>query len=523
VPVTYHSADIKNKTNNIMRGTLVYTPFVAGLVASVILTLYLAPSGAGTDIFIFKDAGCNLALGQGFNTFSIPGSPGLTPHIFSSYAPGFPFVFGLFSIIFGCTAESNTLFNYVVGAVASGLFWGIAHTTIHSRLHKVIAGFLVGLFGPFALVSYDADRPETLAFSFFVVTCLATWRCNSGTYISALLAGITALIHPFAGLLAFVVVWASAQARAFDSNASPDRLFSNQSLKISLQVALLALIPLLMTSFSYAILDSAASERFSQHAAGPLSVVTSLDDKRYIGALIHAFSSSGANSIILVASYLSSVIFCTICLRWRNPRTLSIPIFALQSTVITLTFAPALFPYQNNYMKFVAVALPVVVILSPLLFRVHAVRPKCASVLVMLVVLFAVIGSSMGIVHRWGARQNYAKASQAVAEFSSAFGQDSAEVVLLDNPGVYFMYKTHFPRLANVWYLQRELYQSPEIKTFITCRMGLRPEAQTVDLSTINRHGVQLMKPSGPFRAAVFGIPLTSSDWGWECSGFRLL
>ena len=251
VPAALSISTTDKKARKIMRGALVYTPFVAGLAASLSLTLCLAPSGAGTDIFIFKDAGCNLALGQGFNTFAIPGSPGLTPHLFSSYAPGFPFVFGLFSIIFGCTAESNTLFKYVVGAVASGLFWGIAHTTMHSRLHKVTAGFLVGLFGPFALVSHDGDRPETLAFCFFVATCLATWRCKrGGTYISALLAGITALIHPFAGLLAFVVVWASAQARASESNASLDRLFSKRSLKISLQVALLALIPLLITSLS---------------------------------------------------------------------------------------------------------------------------------------------------------------------------------------------------------------------------------------------------------------------------------
>ena len=241
-------------------------------------------------------------------------------------------------------------------------------------------------------------------------------------------------------------------------------------------------------------------------------------------ALIHAFSSSGANSRILVISYLSSIILCAICLRWRNGRMLSIPVFALQSTVITFALAPVvLFPYQNNYMKFVAVALPVIVILSPLLFRVDAVRPKCASVLVMLVVLFAVIGSSMEIVHRWGTWQNYAKASQDVAEFSKAFSRDPAEVVLLDNPGVYFMYKTHFPRLANLGYLTPYLCQSPEIKTFITCRMGKRPEVEVTNPSTINRRGVQLMKPSAPFRPAVLGIPLTSSDWGWQCSGFRLL
>jgi hypothetical protein len=181
-----------------------------------------------------------------------------------------------------------------------------------------------------------------------------------------------------------------------------------------------------------------------------------------------------------------------------------------------------LFPYQNNYMKFVAVALPVIVILSPLLFRVEAVRPKCASVLVMLVILFAGLGTSMEIFHRWGAWQNYEKASHDVAEFSKAFSRDPAEVVLLDNPGVYFMYKVHFSRLANSAYLKPHLYRSPEIRTFIACPMGRRPELETVNPSRINRGGVQLMKPSAPFRAAIFGIPLTSSDWGWECSGFRL-
>jgi hypothetical protein len=203
---------------------------------------------------------------------------------------------------------------------------------------------------------------------------------------------------------------------------------------------------------------------------------------------------------------------------------LSFPVFALLSTVITFALAPVvLFPYQNNYMKFVAVALPVVLILSPHLFRVDAVCPNCTSVLVLLVVLFAGMGSSMEIVHRWGMWKNYAEATQNVAEFSKAFSRDPAEVVLLDNAGVYFMYKTHFPRLANVWYLKPDHYQSQEIKTFIACRMGLRPEVETVNPSRINRRGVQLMKPSAQSRAAVFGIPLTSSDWGWQCSVFRLL
>jgi hypothetical protein len=116
-------------------------------------------------------------------------------------------------------------------------------------------------------------------------------------------------------------------------------------------------------------------------------------------------------------------------------------------------------------MRLVAVALPIVVILSPLLFRVYSVRPKCASVLVMLVVLFAVLGSCMEIVHRWGAWQNYANARQDVAKSLEALSRDPTEVALLDNAGVYFMYKAHFPRLANVGYLKRDFYQSPEIKT----------------------------------------------------------
>jgi len=499
-----------------------WAPFIGGLAASLSLTLYLSPPGAGTDIFLFKDAGCNLALGRGFNTFAIPGSPGLTPHLFSSYAPGFPFVFGIFSLLFGCSVKANAFFNYIVGVVASGLFWGIGCSTIYPRLHKAIVGFLVGLVGPFALVAHDGDRPETLAFGFFVVTCLAIGRCTREDAISALLAGITALIQPFAGLLALVVVWASAQARAFERKGSLDRLFSKRSLEISAEVVLLALIPIAITACFYVVLDPTAPERFFGHAAGPLKLISS-SKGGYVAALNHAFSSSGANSKILVSSYISSIILCAMCLQWRNRRTLSIPVFAFLTTFITVAALPiALFPYQNNYMKLVSVALPVIVILSPRLFLIDVVHRRCSSSLVMLVVFFAGMGSAMGIVHRWGAWENYKSASKDVSEFSNEFGHDMTEVVLLDNPGVYFMYKPYFPRLANVWHLTR-FYQSSEIKALIACRMGKRPDEKIVNPSTIGRRGVQLMKTSAPFRPAVFGVPLTSSDWSWQCEGFRLL
>jgi hypothetical protein len=109
-----------------MRGALTYRSFAAGLAGSLGLTLCLGPSPARTDIFIFKDAGCNLALGLGFNAFSIPRLD-LTPRLFGSYTPGFPLVFGIFSFLFGCTAEANTLFNYGVGVARVVRDGGIRH------------------------------------------------------------------------------------------------------------------------------------------------------------------------------------------------------------------------------------------------------------------------------------------------------------------------------------------------------------------------------------------------------------
>src|SRR4051812_16455981 len=53
--------------------SLIAIDFVIGLAASACLLTRLAPAGAGTDVFLFKDAGCNLSLGFGFTSFSLPG------------------------------------------------------------------------------------------------------------------------------------------------------------------------------------------------------------------------------------------------------------------------------------------------------------------------------------------------------------------------------------------------------------------------------------------------------------------
>src|SRR5262245_38830775 len=77
------------------------------------------PRPAGSDVFVYKDAGCNLALGRGFHSIGLPGTDDLQPHLFASNGPAVPFLFGLFAFLFGCNGHANTFFELLFAAVAT--------------------------------------------------------------------------------------------------------------------------------------------------------------------------------------------------------------------------------------------------------------------------------------------------------------------------------------------------------------------------------------------------------------------
>lgn len=505
------------------QGMLYRVAPVAGLAMALALTLSLGPAPAGPDVFVFKDPGCNLALGAGFTGFAIPGSWDLTPRLFGSYTPGLPFVFGLFASLFGCTAEMNTLFKYAVGALASVLFWLTVHQSLRPGALKLLLGFLVGLTGPFALVGHDGDRPEPLAFLLFATTCLAVARGGRHAItVGALLAGVAAIVHPFVGLLTAVLVWGAALSSALDADAPPASLLSVRSAATTLRIATLVLLPLLLAAIPYLLVDPTAFSRFIEHAIGLRSGLNVAVG--FFSALDHAFSSSGINSRLLVSAYVAAVVLCAVGMEWKHWRRWTAAAFVGWLTVLLFVLGPvALFPAQNNYMKFCAVALPMILILSPRLLRIGDTPPWANTALVAVTVAFSVVGSSFEIIPRLGARQDYETAVRDAAQMARTLEPDREAIVVVDKPGVYFIYKPHFRRLVNADYLRPPFQHAPELKTYIACQMGRPLDSISPGPAMINRQGTLIMEAGAPFRPTLLGFVLTRSNWSQRCSAFRLV
>ncbi len=84
----------RKQSSNAMRITF-WGVLAFSLVLWIAFWWVAAPIQAGRDVFVYKDAGCNLALGRGFYSIGLPGTDDLQPHLFASNGPAVPFLFGL--------------------------------------------------------------------------------------------------------------------------------------------------------------------------------------------------------------------------------------------------------------------------------------------------------------------------------------------------------------------------------------------------------------------------------------------
>jgi hypothetical protein len=91
--------------------------FVLALLFWFGLTSILGPPLSGVDVFIFKEAGANLALHRGYVASGVPGSTDLIPHLYAGYTPGYPFLFGVFAAFAGVGAYSSAYFDLILASM----------------------------------------------------------------------------------------------------------------------------------------------------------------------------------------------------------------------------------------------------------------------------------------------------------------------------------------------------------------------------------------------------------------------
>ncbi|MGE0424250.1 MAG: hypothetical protein AB7O88_18450 [Reyranellaceae bacterium] len=483
----------------------------------------MGPSIGGTDVFIFKDAGCNLAMGRGFDAFAIPGSPGFEPTLYASYVPGLPLVFGLYAWLFGCTAETNTWFNLAVGVLTSAVFAGIVQRVFHDSRYRVVGGFIIGLVGPLGLVGHG-DRPEVLALFFFQASCFAASRAtNAGLKVGALMAGMASLVHPLVGIFAAFTIGAAGLVRALPERPSlrdPTQLRS--LLRLGGRIAAITVMPLLVTVAVYAALDGGGFKRFLSHAAGGDSGIKFSDG--YATYLSHALFSAGIGSILLVSAYVGASILSVVAVI----RVTSDAAFLRKTSAILLVasfvLVPILvFPAQNNYMRLAAISLFVLVALSPRIFGLPASGGPVLLVFAIFTLGIAGATTLLDMIPRIGARDNYESASRQLRETLGQSVDVTAGITVLDPAAAYFLYKPHFPRLISLSYLSAGQRASKEITALVGCAMGRRPDFVPATPKLLGRVGEDITtSPPVPFAPTLARVALTHSNWSWGCRVYRL-
>jgi hypothetical protein len=238
--------------------------FVAFVLAWTFFHELAAPSRASTDVYIFRDAGCNCAAGEGLVARSLPQDQSVRPQLFASYTPGAPLLFAIPAKLFGCKAYVDVFFNLLIATLSAGLvLYGLLRG-VTSKPIRLASAALIGAMLPTGLLSVAGDRPEAPAFCLLAILLLS-WRAARSPQAKTILAGLNGLvflIHPFAGvigslLFCFLLIFTREQ---------PEDLVTRGSIAgagLLFMTAIFGLWALVMWR-----LDPTSLHRFLQHATG---------------------------------------------------------------------------------------------------------------------------------------------------------------------------------------------------------------------------------------------------------------
>lgn len=131
----------------------------------LLYTLYLVFSGTklpGSDVFIFKEAGVNLALKGKFVVSNLPFMPSNEEFTYYFYPPLYPFLYGLWTKVVGFGYEQGVLFDSFVKLIRTILILSFVWSPFKNASKTKISIFLSFLL-ILSFLTSDGDRPDDLA------------------------------------------------------------------------------------------------------------------------------------------------------------------------------------------------------------------------------------------------------------------------------------------------------------------------------------------------------------------------
>ena len=488
-----------------------------GLVLWIVISWMAAPRQAGTDVFVYRDAGCNLALGRGFYSLGLPGTDNLQSHLFASNGPAVPFLFGLFALLFGCNGYADTFFELLFAAMATLAVAALMEPAI-SRQWKLIGAVLLGLVLPAGLVVTEPDRPDMPSFAIFVFACLlARSQCKQLSHLAApIVAGLCALFFPFGGAICGLAVWAIV-ITATELNIGHQR---KELTLVTLKLISGFLLPIAIVIIFYQVVDSTAWLRFVGNGFGAQSGVGAVFHNGYGQLFYHAIFSSGLYSISLVFSSL--VVAGMVCYFAAKQiyHHFELREVILAMVILIIILSPIVFfPKQNNYMAWTRSALLVLLAASQARMAIEARRCQMTTLLMVIIGMAVLPFVGLDALIRVQSKVNYEIAKNEVAKYAHILQEVKNDKLIAIPSRLYFLYKAHLPYLGDE-YLIGAVAKPSDIGGIVECQSSESYSEKEKPAEAYLPPMVLFAHASVRYTPHLFDHRVTRHDWGWSCEQY---
>lgn len=336
-----------------MRWNRYWLLFAACALAWLATYLILPPAMSGTDVFIFRDAGWNLAAYGSFKSAALRYMPDLVPRLYAHYTPLMPLLFAGYASVFPRNAYAGTVFNLLLGLLgaAVALYWALAQPKGKLRNWAALAVAVL----PVAFITYD--RPEATAFVLFAATIAVAARPRVRPIAVGLLIALTFLAHPFFAIAAAVWVAALFLSRNWATTCRWPLTWRQVVV-----AGATAVIPIAAVALLYYSLDPTSLARFAAHSLGARSGL-GVGFSGRSGGWLHGigwaiFGVSGLGAWEYMASLASTVLLAGWSIRNRRqllPEEWLLVAAGVACTLISII----LFPFQYMYVTASAFFIPI--------------------------------------------------------------------------------------------------------------------------------------------------------------------
>lgn len=507
-----------------------------GLAAIWILVYGLiAPPFGGTDVFIFKDAGFNLALGEGFKSIPAPffdGNP--TPRIFCSYVPLYPMVCGVWGLIFGIGPYSSAYLDLVLAIIASFLTLCLLLPIAGRKRDRVLCAVILGITAPAGGVFMSTDRPEMLGYALGAILLLLWRSAKTSASGRVCILGATALVflaNPFAGLLMLGLVSTLLISDGSEPGGAYRSVVERGGQLVTGWLIFASICA--STAVGFYLEDRAALQRFTEHALGSKSgagVLRNINgagqfSSFYITQWRHAFLSSSISSLTMASSLVLCFAIAAPCLVWAasrlHGRAASTRAWLIAILLIGVLLSPfVLFPRQNNYYVLVRAVFPAFICVAQTPVAESLRRMRLPLLLVWVGALFSLPVILLQMMIRVENYNSYKDARKQISAIAAAIDQSRYVAI---TPELYPLVKPVHSKVVDVDYLDRA-DKAEFVAGLIMGRGGSSYPTQMrvpIPAALADMVWQPLTKPTPPVFISIFGIRAMHSGWGWGLDGYR--